>query len=136
MGRPVCNLSLSAVDTGKNKRRELARARSFYMSPECGQSCKVTVQYSGVILLCSRTRPLSGGLCPFFPLFVPSFEAKDGKSKSRWANNSYSKTTTVTPLRESIVDKPPYTSGTLRLPTSFFSLFYKAYHKSNDARNS
>jgi len=28
-------------------------------------------------------------------------------------------------LRESIVDKPPYISGTLQLPESFFSLFYK-----------
>jgi len=38
------------------------------------------------------------------------------------------------PLRESIVDKPPYTSGTLRLPTSCFSLFYKANKDGNDTR--
>ncbi|KAH9959136.1 hypothetical protein BJV74DRAFT_947509 [Russula compacta] len=31
----------------------------------------------------------------------------------------------VAPLRESIIDKPPYISGTLPLPASFFSLFYK-----------
>src|SRR5579863_4505236 len=40
----------------------------------------------------------------------------------------------LTPLRESIVDKPPYTSGTLRLPNSCFSLFYKATKDSNNAR--
>jgi hypothetical protein len=40
----------------------------------------------------------------------------------------------LTPLRESIVDKPPYTSGTLRLPNSCFSLFYKAIKDGNDAR--
>jgi hypothetical protein len=28
-------------------------------------------------------------------------------------------------LRESIVDKPPYISGTLQLPDSCFSIFYK-----------
>ena len=28
-------------------------------------------------------------------------------------------------LRESIVDKPPYISGTLQLPDSCFSLFYR-----------
>ncbi|KAH9978305.1 hypothetical protein BJV74DRAFT_982218 [Russula compacta] len=31
----------------------------------------------------------------------------------------------VAPLRESIIDKPPYISGTLPLPDSSFSLFYK-----------
>jgi hypothetical protein len=31
----------------------------------------------------------------------------------------------ITPLRESIVDKPPYVSGTLQLPDSCFSVFYK-----------
>lgn len=31
----------------------------------------------------------------------------------------------LTSLQESIVDKPPYTSGTIRLPKSLFSLFYK-----------
>ncbi len=31
----------------------------------------------------------------------------------------------LTSLRESIVDKPPYISGTLPLPDPFFSLFYK-----------
>jgi hypothetical protein len=40
----------------------------------------------------------------------------------------------LTPLRESIVNKPPYTSGTLRLPNSCFSLFYKAKKDGNDAR--
>jgi len=36
--------------------------------------------------------------------------------------------------RESIVDKPPYTSGTLRLSNSCFTLFYKATKGGNDAR--
>jgi len=40
----------------------------------------------------------------------------------------------LTSLRESIVDKPPYTSGTLRLSNSCFSLFYKATKGGNDAR--
>jgi hypothetical protein len=40
----------------------------------------------------------------------------------------------LTPLRESIVDKPPYTSGTLQLPDSSFSLFYKATNDGNDAK--
>jgi hypothetical protein len=31
----------------------------------------------------------------------------------------------LTPLRESIVDKLPCISGTLQLPDSYFSLFYK-----------
>jgi hypothetical protein len=31
----------------------------------------------------------------------------------------------LTPLRESIVDKPPYINGTLKLPESYFSLFYR-----------
>jgi hypothetical protein len=30
----------------------------------------------------------------------------------------------LTPLRESIFDKPPYITGTLQLPDSFLSLFY------------
>jgi hypothetical protein len=38
------------------------------------------------------------------------------------------------PIRESIVDKPPYTSGTLQLPNSYFSLFYKAKKDGSDAR--
>ena len=37
-------------------------------------------------------------------------------------------------LRESIVDKPPYISGTLQLPESHFSLFYKEAKDSHDAR--
>jgi len=31
----------------------------------------------------------------------------------------------LTPLRTSIIDKPPYVSGTLQLSASSFSLFYK-----------
>jgi hypothetical protein len=31
----------------------------------------------------------------------------------------------LTSLRKSIVDKPPYISGTLQLPHSCFSIFYK-----------
>jgi hypothetical protein len=37
-------------------------------------------------------------------------------------------------LRESIVDKPPYISGTLQLPDSCFSLFYKIAKDSSAAR--
>ena len=40
----------------------------------------------------------------------------------------------LTSLRESIVDKPPYISGTLQLPDSFFSLFYKSAKDGNAAR--
>jgi hypothetical protein len=40
----------------------------------------------------------------------------------------------LTPLRDSIIDKPPYTSGTLPLPNSSFSLFYKTTKDGNDAR--
>jgi hypothetical protein len=40
----------------------------------------------------------------------------------------------LTPLRELIVDKPPYMSGTLQLPTSCFSLFYKTKKDGNDTR--
>jgi hypothetical protein len=32
----------------------------------------------------------------------------------------------ITSLRESIIDKPPYISGTLQLPDLFFSLSYMA----------
>jgi len=39
------------------------------------------------------------------------------------------------PLRESIVDKPPYISGTLPLPDSCFSLFYKVTKDGNLARH-
>jgi hypothetical protein len=38
------------------------------------------------------------------------------------------------PLRESIVDKPPYISGTLQLPDSCFSLFYKVAKDDHAAR--
>ena len=38
----------------------------------------------------------------------------------------------LTSLRESIVDKPPYTSGTLQLPSSCFSLFYKVTKGGSD----
>ena len=41
----------------------------------------------------------------------------------------------VTSLRESIVDKPPYISGTLKLPESYLSLFYKI-SKGDDAARS
>ena len=41
----------------------------------------------------------------------------------------------LTSLRQSIVDKPPYMSGTLKLPESFFSLFYKL-SKDDDAARS
>jgi hypothetical protein len=30
----------------------------------------------------------------------------------------------LTPLRESVIDKPPFTSGSLQLPTPYLSLFY------------
>jgi len=40
----------------------------------------------------------------------------------------------LTSLRESIVDKPPYISGTLQLPDSFFSLFYKVAKDGHAAR--
>ncbi|KAF8495794.1 hypothetical protein F5888DRAFT_1615451, partial [Russula emetica] len=41
----------------------------------------------------------------------------------------------LTSLRESIVDKPPYISGTLQLPDSFFSLFYKVAKDGHAARH-
>ena len=40
----------------------------------------------------------------------------------------------LTPLRKSIVDKPPYISGTLQLPDSFLSLFYVVSRNGNAAR--
>jgi hypothetical protein len=40
----------------------------------------------------------------------------------------------LTPLRESITDKPPYISGTLPLPASCFSLFYRTTEDGPDAR--
>ena len=40
----------------------------------------------------------------------------------------------LTPIRESITNKPPYLSGTLALPASFFSLFYKTPEGGPDAR--
>ena len=40
----------------------------------------------------------------------------------------------LTSLRESITNKPPYVSGTLRLPDSFFSLFYKVSKDGHAAR--
>ena len=40
----------------------------------------------------------------------------------------------LTSLRESIVDKPRYISGTLQLPDSFFSLFYRVAKDGNAAR--
>jgi hypothetical protein len=42
----------------------------------------------------------------------------------------------LTSLRESIVDKPPYISGTLKLPESCFSLFYKLSKDDDDAARS
>jgi hypothetical protein len=41
----------------------------------------------------------------------------------------------LTSLRESIVDKPPYISGTLKLPESYFSLFYKLSEDDDAARS-
>jgi hypothetical protein len=38
----------------------------------------------------------------------------------------------LTPLRESITNKPPYIKGTLPLPASCFSLFYRTTE--DDAR--
>jgi hypothetical protein len=40
----------------------------------------------------------------------------------------------LAPLRESIIDKPPYVSGTLQLPDSYFSLFYKVAKDDHAAR--
>ena len=40
----------------------------------------------------------------------------------------------LTPLTESIVGKPPYISGTLQLPVSYFSLFYKVTKDGHAAR--
>jgi hypothetical protein len=40
----------------------------------------------------------------------------------------------ITKLRESIIDKPPYISGALQLPDSYFSLFYKVAEDGNAAR--
>jgi len=40
----------------------------------------------------------------------------------------------LTPLRESIIDKPPYISGKLQLPDSCFSLFYKVAKDDHAAR--
>lgn len=40
----------------------------------------------------------------------------------------------LTKLRESIIDKPPYISGALRLPDSYLSLFYKTTKDGNAAR--
>ena len=40
----------------------------------------------------------------------------------------------LTSLRESIINKPSYISGTLQLPDSFFSLFYKVTRDGNAAR--
>jgi hypothetical protein len=40
----------------------------------------------------------------------------------------------LTSLRESIVDKPPYISGTLQLPDFFLSLFYKIAKDGHAAR--
>jgi hypothetical protein len=37
-------------------------------------------------------------------------------------------------LGESIIDKPPYIDGTLQLPDSCFSLFYKVAKDGNAAR--
>ncbi|KAI0275941.1 hypothetical protein BGY98DRAFT_747365 [Russula aff. rugulosa BPL654] len=41
----------------------------------------------------------------------------------------------LTPLRESITNKPPYINGTLPLPASCFSLFYKTTEGGPDARH-
>jgi hypothetical protein len=40
----------------------------------------------------------------------------------------------LTPLRESITEKPPYISGKLHLPASAFSLLYRLTKDGNDAR--
>jgi hypothetical protein len=40
----------------------------------------------------------------------------------------------LTPLRDCILDKPYYISGTCTLPTSCFSLFYKIIKDGHDAR--
>jgi hypothetical protein len=37
-------------------------------------------------------------------------------------------------LGDPIIDKPPLASGTLQLPASHFSLFYKIARESHDAR--
>ena len=37
-------------------------------------------------------------------------------------------------LGDSIIDKPPYISGTLQLPDSYFSLFYKVTKDGQAAR--
>jgi hypothetical protein len=40
----------------------------------------------------------------------------------------------LTPLRESIINKQPYISGTLQLPDSCFPLFYKVAKDDHAAR--
>ncbi|KAI0256443.1 hypothetical protein BJV78DRAFT_1172342, partial [Lactifluus subvellereus] len=40
----------------------------------------------------------------------------------------------LTQLRASIINKPPFVSGSLQLPTSHLSLFYKATNDDHAAR--
>jgi len=40
----------------------------------------------------------------------------------------------LSPLREAIIDRPPLASGTLQLPASQLSLFYKIARECHDAR--
>ena len=40
----------------------------------------------------------------------------------------------LTPLRESIIHKPPFASGSLQLPPSHFSLFYQVTEDDHAAR--
>ncbi|KAI0061741.1 hypothetical protein BV25DRAFT_1838889 [Artomyces pyxidatus] len=51
--------------------------------------------------------------------------AGHSQSDSSSVNMSSSISEVLKPLRDSIVDKPPYVSGTLPLPAECFSLFYK-----------
>lgn len=57
----------------------------------------------------------------------------NGWLKGKWCKTLNQRL--LTPLRESILDKPPYISGTLQLPDSFFSLFYKVSKGGQAARS-
>ena len=58
---------------------------------------------------------------PKLPRFI-NFNFNSQMGNRRYSSHNQQ---LLKPLRESIVDKPPYISGTLQLPESCFSFFYK-----------
>ena len=98
--------------------------------------------YGNTHLVCNISQRGQGnvtrdvGVSEFPPVSDSLRSRLNGASgRSKMANRTRTLThTQLTSLRESITRKPPYISGTLQLPSSNFSLFYKVTKDGDAAR--